>query len=207
MTKFRAFILCLALPVIFTLAFSQATKERVSQDSSMPLKLKRESEELSKQRLNQLMSAAGVRVEESPVIIPDASYRMIRIRLGASTSAVTTEAQPTPAATIIQDQKRNGTLPRQRSRELSPEQLLVVTVDEKSQLRWYALIPDPRILRAEAPGPDNVMTGQTLYLESADFVVNVPDDARARELRFYKPSWTGTEFTLNLISAVQLPNN
>jgi hypothetical protein len=215
MKKYRAFILLPSILVLVTLAFSQATKEKVTQDSptGSPLQAKLETQALNMQRLSQLMAATGVRVEQSSIINTGAAYRMMRIRWDGSpkndsSSTLAMEAQSAPmSSTILQEQKRSGGLPRQRSMELSPDHLLVITDDPKAQLRWYSLIPDPRLVRGEAPGPNNELTGQVRYLQKVDFVVNFPDDESATELRFYQPVWNGREFTLTLINTVQLLNN
>ena len=69
-------------------------------------------------------------------------------------------------------------------------------------MRWCGLVPDPRQLRAEVPGPDGELTGQVIYRESAEFIVNYPDDESIREIRLYHPKWDGQKFSLAPVGAV-----
>lgn len=98
--------------------------------------------------------------------------------------------------------RREGGLPKQRSAELSPTHLVVVALDAEGQMRWCGLIADPRLLRAEGPGPDGQLTGQALYKESAEFVLQYPDDETITELRLYHPDWDGQKFSLALVGAI-----
>jgi hypothetical protein len=98
--------------------------------------------------------------------------------------------------------RREGVLPKQRSAELSPTQVVVVALDAEGRMRWCGLVADPRLLRAEAPGEDGALTGQVLYKESAEFVIQYPDDEAVAEVRLYHPDWDGQKFSLALVGAV-----
>jgi hypothetical protein len=87
---------------------------------------------------------------------------------------------------------------------LSSEQILVLTLDARAQLRWWTLLPDPRIVRAEEPQAGGELKGQVVFQPEADFLVDVPEDAGAVELRFYHPRWTGEEFALELLGTLPL---
>jgi hypothetical protein len=67
-------------------------------------------------------------------------------------------------------------------------------------------MPDPRILRAERPGPDGVLTGEVIFQKSVNFTLNIPDDSAAVEVRLYHPRSTGQEFIPILISSMPLNN-
>src|SRR5918993_166554 len=67
----------------------------------------------------------------------------------------------------------------------SPTQVVVVALDSEGRMRWCGLVADPRLLRAEVPGPDGELTGQVIYRESAEFVVQYPDDEAVTEVRLY----------------------
>jgi hypothetical protein len=67
---------------------------------------------------------------------------------------------------------------------------------------WCGLVADPRLLRAEVPGPDGELSGQVLSRESAEFVVHDPDDEAVAEVRLYHPEWDGQKFSLELVGAV-----
>lgn len=97
-----------------------------------------------------------------------------------------------------------GSAPRQRMPELSPDQILVVVMDEQGSQRDWNLIPDPRIIRAESPGPTGEWTGQTLHREEAEFLVTLPRGLLAAELRFYSPLWTESRYSLELLGTLLL---
>jgi len=112
---------------------------------------------------------------------------------------------PAKLFTIVGSRRAAGPVPRQRSPELTVEHLLVVSYDGDGQQRDWALIPDPRVLRAEAPGPTGELTGQVLHYSRPEFVVTLPDDPETTELRIYLAARKGECFTLELLGAVTLP--
>lgn len=161
------------------------------------------------ERVRALLAAKGVEVGAAANPGPAArSHRQLSVAWEADKSAL-----PSPAAAQYRNApgrvtlarasvRRGGGLPKQRSAELSPTQVVVVALDAGGRMRWCGLVADPRQLRAEAPGPDGVLTGQVVYKESAEFVVTYPDDDAVAELRLYHPDWDGQNFSLELIGAV-----
>jgi hypothetical protein len=113
-------------------------------------------------------------------------------------------ALPSSHFTILERHQVVGSLPRQRSAELSAEQIVVVAVDGQGREIYRRLIPDPRILRAEHPGPTGELRGQVLHHASTVFRVTLPDDPAVEEVSFYHPRWTGTTFILEWLGAVRL---
>jgi hypothetical protein len=81
----------------------------------------------------------------------------------------------------------------------------VIAVDAQGRQVYRQLIADPRVLRAERPGPTGELVGETLHHATADFSVALPDDPSIVELHFYQPRWTGTGWTLDPIGRVGLP--
>jgi hypothetical protein len=120
------------------------------------------------------------------------------------------EPAPQPAAgadrfTVIAVHRYPGARPRQRTPELSEEQILVVTADARGEPRAWTLVTDPALIRAERPGPDGGLTGETHRLARAELLVTLPADPRATGLRFYRPRWTGALFALDLLGTAGLP--
>ena len=163
------------------------------------------------ERVRGLLAAAGVEVGSAanPASNVSArSHRELRISWEADKAAL-----PRPAAVQYKNApgrvalagaalRREGGLPKQRSAELSPTQVVVVALDAEGRMRWCGLVADPRLLRAEWPGPDGELTGQVLYKESAEFIVQYPDDESINEIRLYHPDWDGQKFSLALVGAV-----
>lgn len=211
MKKWLACLLILLLPALVSLAFSQMAGGRDKATPAEALRAKREGVAAGNERLRKLMSAAGVNVEEAALLAAGGSFRGLKIswddpaRKGSKPEALRAGMLSSPViSTVAAESRGRGSVAKQRSLELSPEHVLLVTVNAESQLRWSSLIPDPRVLRSEGPGADGVLEGVRLYQPNAEFVVNIPEDAEAAELRFYHPLPTGEGFTLQLLSTIPL---
>jgi len=104
--------------------------------------------------------------------------------------------------TVVTRRQVAGVAPHERNPQLSPDQIVVVAVGASGEELGWQLVKDPRIVRAESPGPDGVLTGQTLYQPLTEFTVIVPNDVAASMLSIYKPRWNGTAFLLAPIGSV-----
>jgi len=161
------------------------------------------------QQLQKLLSRVGVVVTEVNVRADQSqTYRELKVRWSDSTKS-TTELRPannseeqTSTVSIIEDKKRPGTLPRHRSLELSSTHIFIAAVDASSKLRWWSIILDPRVVRAETQTPTGELRGDTYYVSNVNFVVAFPDDPEIAQLRFFHPVWNGTEFDLKLLTVV-----
>lgn len=162
------------------------------------------------ERVRGLLAESGVEVGATTSAAPTSARAHRELRLTWEADRV---ALPSPAAAQYKNAagrvalaqasvRREGGLPRQRSAELSPTQVVVVALDAEGRMRWCGLVTDPRLLRAELPGPDGELSGQVIYRESAEFVVQYPDDDAVREVRLYHPDWDGQKFSLELVGAV-----
>jgi hypothetical protein len=103
---------------------------------------------------------------------------------------------------IVEDKKRSGTLPRHRSLELSPAHILIAAVDATNKLRWWSIMPDPRLVRSETQTPTGELRGENYYASNVTLVVAFPDDPEIANLRFYHPDWNGTDFDLKSLAVV-----
>lgn len=163
------------------------------------------------QQLQKLMSKVGVDVLDVNVRADQVqTYRELKIRW-ADTAKSTTELRPAnsadeqtpaPSVSIVDDKKRSGTLPRQRSLELSPAHIFIAGVDATNKLRWWSIILDPRVIRVETPTPTGELRGEVYYAANVNFAVAFPDDPEIAQLRFYHPVWNGTDFDLKLLTVV-----
>lgn len=162
------------------------------------------------ERMRELLAASGVEV--GPAVNPSAasarSHRTLKVMWEADKAALPRPAAaqnknaPGRVSLLSASARRDGGLPKQRSAELSPEQVVVVALDSEGHMRWCGLVADPRLLRAEVPGPDGELTGQVIYRESAEFIVQYPDDEAVTEVRLYHPDWDGQKFSLELVGVV-----
>lgn len=162
---------------------------------------------MQREQLRTLLSSVGVEV---PAIdawaIQAPIYRQLKLDWADSAKSATelrSEAQTqAPKVSIVDDRKRSGTLPRQRSLELAPTLMFVAAVDATNKLRWWSIMPDPRVVRSETQTATGELRSQDYYLTNVTVVVAFPDDPEIATLRFYHPVWNGTDFDLKLLTAV-----
>jgi hypothetical protein len=175
-----------------------------------------QGESIRQERLKRLMSAVGVNIDGNLTAVQGSRHKQVRIvweadpaareKLSAvETSTLEARRDSFGHSLRVADVRESaGTLPRHRSPELSQDKLMVIAVGAGGNLKWWTLIDDPRLVRAEVPGPDGVLSGQTFYRAEPEFVVNVPEDKAITELRLYHPRWTGREFVLDLINTISI---
>lgn len=159
-----------------------------------------------------IMSLIGLMMIGQPISAKDVkSAKEFRIHIGPPTGE---PMAPAPFAeilpkdnrfTVIEWRQIPGPPPRQRSYELSSEQIVIIAFDAQEQEITRVVITDPRLIRAETVDTSGDLTTKIIYRNTADFTVVLPDDPNIKELRIYHPHWTGTEFILELIGEIQLP--
>ena len=162
---------------------------------------------VQREQLRKLMSGVDVDVPETDARSNRTqTYRELRIRWtdpAKPTTELRTEAQmQIPRVSVVEDKKRSGTLPRQRSLELAPTLMFVAAVDAANKLRWWSIMPDPRIVRSETQTATGELRRQDYYISNVTLVVAFPDDPEIATLRFYHPVWNGTDFDLKPLSVV-----
>jgi len=169
----------------------------------------KEEKRTSPSQLALLFSNAGLQVGAALPTANTSSYTELRLQWEsldkAGPSGLITEAQSATAGRLNQRSStaRAGMLPRYRSAELSPDQMLVVALDGKGAVRWWRLMIDPRLVRAEVGEPTE-MRSENYYLARVDFIIECPDDPVLTELRFYRPVWNGEMFHLELLGSSPL---
>lgn len=184
-------------------------------------------EAVQREHLKRLMSKVGIDVPERDTRANKPQiYRELKIRLGdpgksnevkpvmSPVEQTQVPAEQTPSAAIVEDTKRSGALPRHRSLELSPTHIFIAGVDATNKLRWWSIVPDPRLVRAETPaatgepGSQGELRGhgqlrrEDYYVSNVTLVVAFPDDPEIANLRFYHPVWNGTDFDLKPLTHV-----
>ena len=157
------------------------------------------------------MSKVGIQVVEIAARMDQTpAYRELKINWTDPTkpttglrSAATSEQQTqVPRVSVLEDKKRSGTLPRHRSLELSPEHIFIAAVDSADKLRWWSIMPDPRIVRGETQTPSGELRSENFYISNVTLLVAFPDDPEIANLRFYHPVWNGTDFDLKSLAVV-----
>lgn len=169
-------------------------------------------ETVQREQLKKLMAKVNVDVPDVDVRSDQrqTSYRELKVRWADSTKSTTelrpvanADAQtPTPSVSIVEDKKLPGTLPRQRSLELAPTLMFIAAVDATNKLRWWSIMPDPRVVRAETQTATGELRSQDYLVSNVTLAVAIPDDPEIATLRFYHPVWNGTDFDLKPLTVV-----
>lgn len=112
-----------------------------------------------------------------------------------------------PAASLIRQtstRTSDKVLSRQRAFELSPSQILIVSVDASKQTLWWDLQTDPRFFKAESADDNGVLSGSTVYRQDADMLFSVPAAKEITEVYFYSPNWDGKNYSLELVGKLNV---
>ena len=164
-------------------------------------------DEAIKSRLSILFAGEGLPLSQSSSLQKSGDYREAKIHwqnAEDSSSGLVSAEQRRGALRLEAHSVKRGGLQRQRSFELSSEQIVVIAVDANGEIRWWHTQTDPRLVRAEARGETGDILSRNLYLVSVDFSIDYPDDPSVQSLRFYSPIWTGREFHLQLIDSLSV---
>jgi len=152
-----------------------------------------------------LLSPLGVHVKDALVTVGSARYKEMKVRwtrtdaTDAVHGSLVKDSGP-GILSVLTASSKTGALPQQRSLDLSTNQILTVAVDANNNLRWWRLILDPRLVRAEAPDANGELRSQELFLSEVEFSVDFPDDPSITEVQLYCLIWNGQEFQLELVS-------
>lgn len=163
------------------------------------------------QQLSELFEPLNISVAPSAAGFSETmGTREFRVRWTAGTAVFPANApQPGPppdgSFLLFQERKYSDPPPRRRSLDLAAERLFIAAVDRSNRLRAWTTIIDPRIVRAEGPGPAGTLAGQTLHLQETEFLASLPDDPEIFEVRFYEPRSNGQARRLALLGSV-FPN-
>jgi hypothetical protein len=129
---------------------------------------------------------------------------ILELRLRWSASSATDRDGRSRTFTLTNRRVAVGRLRNERRPELSADRLVVVSLDEAGRELDWRLVPNPRIVRLEAPGANGLLTGRTIEQDVLDLEVAVARLPGLRLLRIYQPRWSGTEYLLDLVGAFDL---
>ncbi len=185
---------------------AQTTKTRVTQRTGVNAPVENDRNQRLRTKLAVLLSAVDLTVGSDLPALNVSTYKEVRVQWTAKTNSselLKQELSTGGALMSVSSSSKPGALPRDRAMELSPDQLLVVALDENETVRWWRLMKDPRLVRAEV-GEHTDMHSEKFYLPKVDFTVECPDDPLLREVRFFQPVWNGEEFRLELLGVAPL---
>jgi len=205
LTSLLVFLVLITTP---RLQFAQGTKKQ--EPASDRLIAEPERQAKMAKAVGDLLAAFGIQAGKSISVLDTLGHKEVRVRWQSSASR---------KANAISEQGRAGSisfgemvehedfLPQHRSFELSTSQMLVIALDATGEMRWFNLFPDPRLIRSESTTPTGEMKSEEFYTDSLEFSIAYPNDATIKELRLYKPAWTGSAYRLDFLAAVEVEPN
>lgn len=207
MKNSRFHVLLLLLVTLIGQGYSQTNQRKPQPGTTDALRSKQAASRTTRQRLVSLMSTLSLQVDDAaPLTTPThLAIRISWITPPATGMRMEEILQRSPTVKSSSIQRLAGGVPVRRSMELASDHLLVLSV-AGTHVRWWSLVPDPRVLRSEGPDANNRLSGDVIQLNDVDFLLDIPDDDSATELRLYHPHWTGEEFALVLIGSLALKN-
>ena len=129
--------------------------------------------------------------------------RELRIQWVVPRASSAAERARVPGSFRLLGQARfSGAPRRERQPEPSANDLVVVVQDAAGRDLDWRIMPNPRLIRAETPGPDGLLSGQVLERDEVELLVYVPEVAGADRIQIYSPVWNGKEFTLEPLGQV-----
>lgn len=169
-------------------------------------------EDRNTSRLNSMLISDGVTARGDTLLpsrVESSNTALVRLAaIDASAGAAhETRLPQNSQLTLVGMQENKGSLARQRSLDLSPNQLFAAALNAEKQMLWWSLMPDPRVFYAETADQNGTLSGQVLYKTNADVLVAYPDDAGVAELRLYHPAWDGQNYHLEPIGSVAVPQS
>ena len=132
---------------------------------------------------------------------PASRRLLLRLRTPAE---VAREPGAAPVA-LVSQRRISGPPQRERRPEPSTQQLLLVVLGSGNEEIARVTVIDPRLVRAELPGPTGELTSTLLVRDDVQFPVVIPDHPAAHRVEIFKPDWTGAKFVLLPVGAVELP--
>ena len=129
--------------------------------------------------------------------------RQLRIATVDAEPGAGRAAQPRMFA-LLDQRVVPGALRRERFPQPSYDRLVVVVQDAAGRELDWRLVPNPSILRAEAPGPDGRLQGEIIEVDSVELSIAIPDISGADRVNIYRPRWTGAEYMLDPFGEVRL---
>lgn len=194
--------LTLSLAVVPAAGYIVRSANQQTQISSAPQSGESSRAPAIARQLDSLLAESGVRTVAGfqPSEFPN--FRQITMHWEAAKAPASPAQAGSATLTVTKSTVGQGALPRRRSVELADTEVLIVAVDRESNLRWWYVMTDPRLLRTPTANPAGEISCEVIYLPRADFSFAYPDDPQISELRIYHPEWNGESFRLTTIGIV-----
>jgi hypothetical protein len=123
---------------------------------------------------------------------------------GVLSAAAAKTGQSSEDARVLSVRRGGGALQPQRDPQLSPDRLVIVSVDALGREVDWRMVADPRLIRGEAADAQGRLSTRLLQRTEANVLVDIPDLPDIVALRVYEPIWDGAAFSLRLVTLAEL---
>ena len=106
---------------------------------------------------------------------------------GAARTGGVAQAAVANRLQVLRQRRRSDDVPRQRSEEIGPGQLLVVALDRQGTVRFTRIMNDPRVVIGEVADETGRLQRTDVPLADVDIEVAVPASVDVGEFRIYQP--------------------
>jgi len=130
--------------------------------------------------------------------------RELRIRWTTAQTAAPGTRAAASSFKLVAQARMSGALRRERQPELSVNDLVVVVQDSSGRDIDWRSVPNPRLVRAETPGRDGLLSGRVLERDDVELFVYIPDLPGADRLQIFSPVWTGKEYNLDPLGQIAI---
>ncbi len=139
----------------------------------------------SQSAVTELLQEAGYQVG-----IPTQRAKGSRdLRIHWRSAKATGGAPSAQEAQWIETTERKTPPPRQRSAEISRDQIIILFLDPAGVIRHWRAINDPRLVRGEFPDRNGRLHKHTFYRADVTFSVPFPDNVEVSEVHILSPGW------------------
>jgi len=146
------------------------------------------------------------RKDASPEPPEGSQELLIKFTAGKAIQSESQQQSTSPASIgIVSRRSFQESVKTNKRLKVSSYKWIAAGIGSQGELRHWTLIADPLVLRAESPGPDGQLSGQVLQREQAEFLVSIPDDPLIRQIKLFRPKWTGQDYELEVMGVVSLP--
>ena len=106
--------------------------------------------------------------------------------------------------TLLGQTRFSGAPRRERQPEPSVNDLVVVVQDATGRDLDWRIVPNPRLIRAETPGPDGLLSGQIIERDDVEMLLYIPDIPGTDRIQIFSPAWNGKDYTLDLLGQLTI---
>jgi hypothetical protein len=111
------------------------------------------------------------------------------------------------SADVIRTVFHNSPPPRQRSTEMSRDQLLILALDAQHAVRYWQIVMNPCLIRGEFPDAGGNLHKTELYRPNCELSAYLPDGSDASEVRVLVPSWPNGAIEFTMLVSVPIALN